>query len=301
MWKDFFYYTKSQRRAVCVLLTLIALLLMGIWFLPEVKENLVVEASKTDSVALKNFEQEVRKKPYASKKQVPVVKEEPQIQLFPFDPNKADSIELSSLGLPSYVVRNILKYREKGGRFRTADSFSRIYGLSEKQFNALKPYIRIAQPDKPKKEKVDKVVPDTTAERKVFKYPEGTLVDVNVADTAELKKIPGIGSGIAKAIVAYRNRLGGFYSLSQLEEIDYVTPELLKWFKLEGGAIRKLDINRWGLDKLRSHPYLNFYQAKVIVEHRRKRGEIKSLSQLSLYEEFTEKDLIRLSAYVSFD
>ena len=274
---------------------------MGIWLLPDAKVNQVVEASRVDSVALKNFEQEVRKKPYAPKKQVAVVKEESQLQLFPFDPNEADSIELSSLGLPSYVVRNVLKYREKGGRFRTADSFSKIYGLTEKQFNALKPYIRIAQIDRPQKEKVDTMVSDTVPERKVFKYPEGTLVDVNIADTAELKKIPGIGSGIAKAIVGYRNRLGGFYSLSQLEEIDYVTPELLKWFKLEGGSIRKLDINRWGLDKLRSHPYLNFYQAKVIIEHRRKRGEIKSLSQLSLYEEFTEKDLMRLSAYVSFD
>ena len=274
---------------------------MGIWFLPDAKKTQVVEASRVDSVALKNFEQEVRKKPYVPKKQVHETKEESPIQLFSFDPNKADSIELSSLGLPSYVVRNVLKYREKGGRFRTADSFSRIYGLTEKQFNTLKPYIRIAQTDTPKKEKMDTMVAVIIPERKVFKYPEGTLVDVNVADTAELKKIPGIGSGIAKAIVAYRNRLGGFYSLSQLEEIDYVTPELLKWFKLEGGTIRKLDINRWGLDKLRSHPYLNFYQAKVIIEHRRKRGEIKSLSQLSLYEEFTEKDLIRLSAYVSFD
>ena len=274
---------------------------MGIWFLPDAKKTQVVEASRVDSVALKNFEQEVRKKPYVPKKQVHEMKEESPIQLFSFDPNKADSIELSSLGLPAYVVRNILKYREKGGRFRTADSFSRIYGLTEKQFNTLKPYIRIAQTDTPKKEKMDTMVAVVIPERKVFKYPEGTLVDVNVADTTELKKIPGIGSGIAKAIVAYRNRLGGFYSLSQLEEIDYVTPELLKWFKLEGGTIRKLDINRWGLDKLRSHPYLNFYQAKVIIEHRRKRGEIKSLSQLSLYEEFTEKDLIRLSAYVSFD
>lgn len=274
---------------------------MGIWFLPDAKKTQVVEASRVDSVALKNFEQEVRKKPYVPKKQVHETKEESPIQLFSFDPNKADSIELSSLGLPSYVVRNVLKYREKGGRFRTADSFSKIYGLTEKQFNSLKPYIRIAQTDTPKKEKMDTMVAVVIPERKVFKYPEGTLVDVNVADTAELKKIPGIGSGIAKAIVAYRNRLGGFYSLSQLEEIDYVTPELLKWFKLEGGTIRKLDINRWGLDKLRSHPYLNFYQAKVIIEHRRKRGEIKSLSQLSLYEEFTEKDLIRLSAYVSFD
>ena len=136
---------------------------------------------------------------------------------------------------------------------------------------------------------------------KAFKYPEGTLVDVNSADTAELKKIPGIGSGIAGGIVRYRERLGGFYALSQLEEVKHVAPELLEWFKLENDSIRKLEINKASLDKLRAHPYLTFYQAKVIVEHRRKKGQIKSLSQLALYEEFTEKDLERLSAYVSFD
>ena len=59
---------------------------------------------------------------------------------------------------------------------------------------------------------------------KAFKYPEGTLVDVNSADTAELKKIPGIGSGIAGGIVRYRERLGGFYALIQLEEVKHVTP-----------------------------------------------------------------------------
>lgn len=136
---------------------------------------------------------------------------------------------------------------------------------------------------------------------KAFKYPEGTLVEVNSADTTELKKIPGIGSGIAGGIVRYRERLGGFYALSQLEEVKHVTPELLKWFKLENDSTRKLEINKASLDKLRAHPYLTFYQAKVIVEHRRKKGQIKSLSQLALYEEFTEKDLERLSAYVSFD
>ena len=136
---------------------------------------------------------------------------------------------------------------------------------------------------------------------KAFKYPEGTLVDVNSADTVELKKIPGIGSGIASSIVRYRERLGGFYSLSQLEEVKHVTPDLLKWFKLENDSVRKVEINKAGIDQLRAHPYLNFYQAKVIVEHRRKKGQIKSLSQLALYEEFTEKDLNRLSAYISFD
>ena len=136
---------------------------------------------------------------------------------------------------------------------------------------------------------------------KAFKYPEGTLVEVNSADTTELKKIPGIGSGIAGGIIRYRERLGGFYALSQLEEVKHVTPELLKWFKLENDSTRKLEINKASLDKLRAHPYLTFYQAKVIVEHRRKKGQIKSLSQLALYEEFTGKDLERLSAYVSFD
>ena len=136
---------------------------------------------------------------------------------------------------------------------------------------------------------------------KAFKYPEGTLVDVNSADTAELKKIPGIGSGIAGGIVRYRERLGGFYALSQLEEVKHVTPELLKWFKLDNDSIRKLEINKASLDKLRAHPYLTFYQAKIIMEHRRKKGQIKSLSQLALYEEFTEKDLEHLSAYMTFD
>ena len=146
-----------------------------------------------------------------------------------------------------------------------------------------------------------RVFPSKKEDVKAFKYPEGTLVDVNSADTTVLKKIPGIGSGIAGGIVRYRERLGGFYALSQLEEVKHVTPELLKWFKLDNDSIRKLEINKASLDKLRAHPYLTFYQAKVIMEHRRKKGQIKSLSQLALYEEFTEKDLERLSAYVSFD
>jgi DNA uptake protein ComE-like DNA-binding protein len=49
------------------------------------------------------------------------------------------------------------------------------------------------------------------------------------------------------------------------------------------------------------HPYINFYQAKVIVEYRKKKGNIKSLKQLSLYEEFTPADFERLEPYVCCD
>ena len=223
-----------------------------------------------------------------------------------FDPNLADSIEFLSLGLSPYVVRNVLKYRAKGGRFSTPESFARIYGLTEEQFRILEPYIYISEAfvrRKPVEKNVfvpsERVAPRDSI--KVFKYPQGTLVDVNLADTTELKKIPGIGRGIARAIVAYRERLGGFYSLEQLQEVKFVTPELLEWFKLGDVPLRKLNINKEGLDGLRAHPYLNFYQAKVVVEYRKKRGKITSLSQVSLYEEFTEKDLLRLTPYVCFD
>jgi len=294
MWKDFFYYSKSERRAVFVLLVLIALFVLGIVFSPQPEIPLTTEVVEKDSFEIKTKE---------------VEKEMPIVALRPFDPNLADSLELSGLGLSSFVVRNVLKYRAKGGRFHTPASFARVYGLTEEKYKELEPYIRIStsphrKTSVAKKSPVEKRIErkDTVSVvKKTFKYPEGTLVNVNLADTNELKKIPGIGSGIARTIVNYRNRLGGFCSLEQLEEIDYITPEMLKWFKLEEISLRKLNINQAGLDKLRAHPYLNFYQAKVILEHRRKKGKITSLSQLALYEEFTEKDLKRLSAYIQFD
>lgn len=304
MWKDFFYYSKSERKAVFALSFLIVCLLVAILLAPE-KETVIVEEplaenlrTETDKVEADSFQRVVEhreKKAVIKKTEAPSRK----VVLAPFDPNLADSIELLDLGLSPYVARNVLRYREKGGRFRTPESFARIYGLTEEQFETLRPYIRISESFRQKTDTSTYVRRDTFAV--VYKYPKGTLVDVGVADTTELKKIPGIGSGISKAIVGYRNRLGGFYSLEQLREVRFVTPEMMEWFKLDSISIRPLPVNRAGLDRLRNHPYLNFYQAKVILEHRKKHGEIKSLSQLSLYEEFTEKDLKRLSAYFSFD
>lgn len=305
MWKDFFYYSKSERRAVFVLSLIIVVLIIGSFVLPNFNnvsnETLV---SEMDRLAFEDkLEQDIKRPFDSSYVQRMTNRQEHSYRLKEFDPNTADSTELTNLGLSSFVVRNVLKYREKGGVFRSSESFARIYGISDEIFLRLKPYISIS------KEFVKKQEPESTVSVvqrvdtliKVFKYSEGTLVDVGMADTTELKKIPGIGTGIAKAIVSYRNRLGGFYSLDQLHEIKYITPELMRWFKLDSLNLRKISINNAGIDLLRNHPYVNFYQAKVIVEHRKKKGKIKSLSQLSLYEEFTEKDLKRLVYYFTFD
>ena len=304
MWKDFFYYSKSERRAVIVLIMVIALLITIIQYLPERIGKNYANSFEADSLELASFLAKVQKQEEKSfEKGRGHETRQKAYQLKTFDPNKADSLELTELGLSSFVVWNIIKYREKGGRFTSAESLSRIYGLEKANFEKLKPYIRISEVVLPQTAKIpaDTLREDSLTYKKTFKYPEGTLVDVGVADTVELKKIPGIGSVISRRIVGYRRVLGGFYDLSQLEELDCITPEMMKWFKLEVGQIQKMAVNRLSLDKLRAHPYLNFYQAKAIIEYRKKWGEIKSLSQLSLFEEFTEKDLNRLSHYFTFD
>lgn len=298
MWKDFFYYTKSERRVILLLLA-IALLLLGIWAIMEYLRPVEVPVTLSESEEIDSFlanleEQEKIRKSHTPKNEISAV-------LQPFDPNTADSVLLRQLGLPVYIVRNILKYRAKGGVFRSPESFSRIYGLKEEVYQKLKPYITIAP-----LVSVSHVRTDTFRQLKdtipyVPKYKEGTIVDLNKADTSILKRIPGIGSTLARMIVVYRQRLGGFYDVSQLQEVPHVGVELNKWFVVTPAGLHKIQINSASLDKLRSHPYMDFYKAKAIMEYRRKRGKIKGLSQLSMFEEFTEKDLKRLSPYLTFE
>ena len=55
------------------------------------------------------------------------------------------------------------------------------------------------------------------------------------------------------------------------------------------------------MDRLRRHPYFDFYQAKAIVERRKKHGPLRSMKAFALYEEFTEADFERMRHYVSFE
>lgn len=304
MWKDFFYYSKSERRAIVVLLVLVVVLLSGVLFRKwNEKIRPVVqctESAEIDSFMARIQERENRCHSYSGNSRR-YVEERIPVVLQQFDPNTADSVLLRRLGLPAFVARNVLRYRAKGGVFRNAESFARIYGITDSQFVALKPYIRISSDFMPVRdtfhiEKYGEEFPPLP-----LKYPEGTVISLNEADTSQLKRVPGIGSGLARMIVTYRDRLGGFSRVEQLQEIPHLGMEVNRWFRIEGGPYRKLLVNRDGLDRLRNHPYMDFYKAKAILEYRRKRGMIKNRSQIAIFEEFSEEDILRLSPYFSFE
>ena len=136
--------------------------------------------------------------------------------------------------------------------------------------------------------------------RKFSKYPQGTVVDANVADTTELKKIPQIGSYRAQKIVAYRESLGGFIKVEQVMESCEMPDEVFEWFCVSDVPLHRLNVNKLSLRQLMRHPYITFYQARAIVEYRKKHGDLKNLDQLQFLDEFTEEDISRLSPYLEF-
>ena len=224
-----------------------------------------------------------------------------KVERFPFDPNTADSTQLLRLGLQPWQVRNIYKYRAHGGIYRQKEDFARLYGLTVKQYRELEPYIRISSDYLPASTLVGKREP---IERDTLRYPvkiqENEHVVLNTADTTQLRKVPGIGSYYAAEIMRYGQRLGGYVSVNQLDEIDDLPKEAKKYFVIANAAPKRLNVNRLTLQQLRRHPYINFYQAKAITDYRRLHGNIKSLSELRLSKDFTDEAIQRLEPYIEY-
>jgi DNA uptake protein ComE-like DNA-binding protein len=133
------------------------------------------------------------------------------------------------------------------------------------------------------------------------KYKPGKFVDLNTADTIELMRIPGIGPVRAKHIVEYRRALGGFHSIAQVHEAYDLPEHLGDWVHIGNPRVKELPINKVSLSQLRTHPYLTFYQARAIIELRKREGNIRSVRQLLFLDEFTEEDIARLTPYLSFE
>lgn len=309
MWKDFFYFTKTERQGIIVLVVLV----IGAYAIPRLLQAFS-QPEKTDPAEQVKAEKEYsdfissvkklkpgKKYPDYTNNRSSAVHPKKEIRLATFDPNMADSTTFLSLGLPSWMASNILRYRNRQGRFRRPEDFRKIYGLTEEQYRTLLPYIRIAEePISPDTSRL-LVVQATAQHDTLMKYHPGIIIDLNQADTTELKKIPGIGSRIAQSIVNRRRLLGGFYQIEQLEEIRLKVEKLRSWFSVDATQIHRININKASVERMMHHPYINFYQAKVIAEYRKKKGKLRDLKQLALYEEFTSADFERIMPYICYD
>ena len=111
---------------------------------------------------------------------------------------------------------------------------------------------------------------------RIVKLRPGQRLELNRADTLELRRIRGIGAATSRRIVDYRQRLGGFLRTEQLLEVygmDSLTYEVvLKYLTLDTGFVKPLDVNGLDLEGLADHPYVGWNLAKKIVAYRRQHG-----------------------------
>ena len=288
---------RNDRRIALTAIAIAALALIALWLTENNNRTTTVATAANDSIIQQH---DTDRKGYYQRSLAITVGDVPtrHTEEFPFDPNTADSTQLLRLGLQPWQVRSIYRYRARGGVFRSKRDFAQLYGLTKKDYLRLEPYIRISDDYQAASTLFPK------EERDTLHYPaklkNGEHIVLNTADTTQLMKVPGIGSYYAKEIVRHGKWIGGYVSVDQLDEIDGFPQTAKQYFIVDHPTPQRLNINRLSLKQLRNHPYINYYQAKAIVDYRRLHGDIKSLQDLRFSKDFTEGAIRRLEPYIEY-
>jgi competence protein ComEA len=186
--------------------------------------------------------------------------------LFKFNPNGLPVAQWLKLGLTSRQIRGIKNYEAKGGRFYTKADVQKMYTLTIADYHRLQPYIDL---------------PNTATNHTQL---PARIVELNTADSATLSRLKGVGPGLARRIIQYRARLGGYHSKQQLKEIfgldDMRYQDIQAQFRVNPHKIKRLYINQVEVEDLKNFPYLNYKQANAIVQYRKQHGNYETLHEL---------------------
>lgn len=306
--RDILYLRRSDRIAIIFLLALILIISAAVFLAGRYDNSYIAERDSlyndtTGYVSRRGYTTSYGGAYNRDSSRYYYATEQRPAELFTFDPNTADSTDLLRLGLAPWQVRSLYRYRAKGGIFRQPADFARLYGLTQGQYKRLEPYIRISPDFMPA---ADMFPRETTynTRRDSLSYPikilPGTTIGINTADTNSLKTVPGIGSAFAQAIVNYRERLGGYYAVEQLYDINNFPEVSIDYLRVDSCTLRKINVNRLKLSELKRHPYMGFHRAKAITDYRRLNGDIHDINELSTHRDFSPEAIQRLVPYIEY-
>jgi competence protein ComEA len=275
-------FTRKEKNALLVFITL----MLMIWILPKwfhdespplqisVQEWGTVKDSIHDQHSKKAHHSTYNKKELQDYKSL----ESPlNFGLHEFDPNKMNIKEWQSMGVSEKTASTIQRYLSKGGRFNKPQDLHKIWGMSPKLAEKLMPYVHIELSPKT----------TSTAASQVDRLSKSNLsqheISINAADSTAWEALPGIGPVLASRIVAYRNRLGGFYTADQLKEVYGLSDSLFQQLKdrlIADGSVAKMDVNLVGEVLLQQHPYIGKKLSVIIKNYRNQHGNFKSLEDI---------------------
>ncbi len=280
-------FTHKERVAAVSLLVSIILLFLAPSFIPFSQARHPADTAWLASVLLPEEPENPSPRQYVK----PETKS--AAPLFHFDPNTLDSSGWRQLGLREKTVRTLLRFRQRGGRFRSAEDINRIYGLAPSDAARLRPFVRIAS-----------TASAPLPERK-FKREAPQVVDINTADSAVLESLPGIGPRLAARIVHFREKLGGFCRVEQVAETyglpDSTFRKILPLLRVGAAKLKQLAINTAAMEELSQHPYIRYKLAKAIVAYRSQHGPFKQIGDLRKMVVVDEELIAKLTPYLQLE
>lgn len=134
---------------------------------------------------------------------------------------------------------------------------------------------------------------------------ETSLLDINIADTIDLQELYGIGPYFAKAIVKYREQLGGYADKEQLREVYGMTEDRYqaiapKVIVTDNKSVRKININTASVGTLLRHPYIDKHQARAIVKLRSMGETFHSADDLYKISILDKESIEKIIPYIDF-
>ena len=289
LFKSHFWYYKSQRNGVFLLVIIIVLLQSFIvfdWFSSGEK----IDAESAEILAFHQQIDSLRLIELENKK----------LKIYPFNPNYITDYKGERLGMSVAEVDRLLLFRKTGKFINSKEEFQTVTQVSDSLLNAIAPFFKfpdwVVQKQLKKDSNTGKYVP-ANSKAKI------SVKDINTATAEDFKTIYGIGDELSERIIKYRSKLQGFSYNNQIFEVwglekDVAQKVVLNFKVIEKPVIKKQNVNTVTFSELLKNPYINYELCKKIFEYRDEVAEIQSLTELQHIKDFPLELYDRIVLYL---
>ena len=285
-----FKFSKTERKGIALFLFLIFGIQLGYFFVDfnsfakDSPEKLRWLALQTELDSMKEAS----------------LKEEKKI--YPFNPNFITDYKGYTLGMSVAEIDRLHAYRKEGKYVNSPQEFQTITQISDSLLQVISPYFKFPDWVKNKKETVGYVYYE---KKPLVKKEKKALIDINHATQQDLIKIYGIGEGISLRILKFKESLGGFVSMEQLNDVWGLSPEVIQRlndnFKIASPPnVKKIDINTASLKEIAQFPYFKYPLAKEIVMYRSMNGDFKNATDLTKIKGLSIEKANIIALYLAF-
>lgn len=277
--KEYFSFSKKERRALLSLLLLMLLFILAPYFYPQKKTVPAASPELLDLLARQQAKDSFLTGAPVLQATTGMANPLPA-KLFLFDPNTLDERGWLSLGVNGRLVHTLLNYRNKGGLFRRPGDIRKIWGMKPVDAARLEPYIRIAAQDH--------AAGKTAGYMQPAKKAIPAALHINTATREDWEALPGIGPVLAKRILAFKEKLGGFTGIDQLARTyglhDSVFQQIRPMLILDSVSLShrygRLQVNSATATEMVNRLWIPFAMAKAIVIYRNAYGKFRSATDL---------------------